>query len=140
MTTFQAEVAITPNDISRLGEQAQDFLLAAGVDQRAAYHVALVLDEVLTNVLLHGGAPRETATIRLDVDDQEVRADVRDPGLPFDPRTASMPERSGDITQREIGGLGLHIVRNVASELAYTREGTCNRTRFAVRRTQGHHG
>jgi anti-sigma regulatory factor (Ser/Thr protein kinase) len=138
MKIFSTEVAVEPKAVSRAGEQAHDFLLAAGVDQRAAHHAALILDEILTNVILHGGAPKETATVQIEVDAEYIRGEIRDSGLPFDPRVEIDAERHRDVSERDVGGLGLHIVRNIASELDYTRDGGRNFTRFSVRRTRSH--
>jgi len=134
MTHFDAEVAIDPKAISQAGEKAHEFLLAAGVDQRAAHHVALILDEILTNVLLHGGAPTETANIQIDIGADSVKAEICDPGLPFDPRTAIDAGSDLKLEEREVGGLGLRLVRNIASELNYRRDGNRNCTCFSVRR------
>jgi serine/threonine-protein kinase RsbW len=140
MNAFEAEVAIEPQSISHLGEDVHEFLLAAGVDARASHHVALILDEILTNVIMHGGAAEETAAIRIDVDAEHVRGEIRDPGRHFDPRGGIDAQPRGAISEREVGGLGLHLVRKVTSELDYSRDGDRNCTRFAVPRIRNHSG
>jgi anti-sigma regulatory factor (Ser/Thr protein kinase) len=50
MDVFVAELTAKLDAISALTEQAAKFLADSGVDTRAVHHVALVLDELLTNV------------------------------------------------------------------------------------------
>jgi anti-sigma regulatory factor (Ser/Thr protein kinase) len=66
MADFLALVPTEPSAISVLTERATAYLAESGVDQRAAHHVALVLDELLTNVATHGGAMEEPASVRED--------------------------------------------------------------------------
>jgi anti-sigma regulatory factor (Ser/Thr protein kinase) len=131
---FSAEIRAEPIAISALTEQAMEYLGAAGVDARATHHVALVIDEMLTNVASHGEAPGGTVRIRIDILPDRVTAEILDPGLPFDPRTASAPDLETDVENRAIGGVGLLLVKTLTSELDYERNGERNCTRFAVAR------
>jgi anti-sigma regulatory factor (Ser/Thr protein kinase) len=133
-TPFAAEIPAEPTAISALTEQAMEYLGAAGVDARATHHVALVIDEVLTNLVTHGAAPGGTVRIRIDIQPDRVQAEILDPGLPFDPRTAPVPGLETDVANRAIGGLGLLLIRTLTCELDYERSRDSNRTRFAVAR------
>lgn len=131
---FTAEIPAEPIAISGLTEQAMDYLGAAGVDARATHHVALVIDEMLTNVASHGEAPGGTVRVQIEILPDRVKAEILDPGLPFDPRTAPEPDLETDVENRAIGGVGLLLVRTMTCELDYERSGDRNRTRFAVPR------
>jgi serine/threonine-protein kinase RsbW len=93
-----------------------------------------VIDEMLTNVASHGAAPGGAVRVRIDILPDRVQAEILDPGLPFDPRAAPVPDLEADVENRTIGGVGLLLVRTLTSELDYERSGECNRTRFAVAR------
>jgi serine/threonine-protein kinase RsbW len=110
------------------------FLKEQGVEARACHHVALVLDEVLTNLGTHGNCLDKPATIRLTVGTKEVSGEIVDVGPPFDPREA--PDPSFDLTadERPVGGLGLYLVRKLSCALEYARENEENHTRFAIAR------
>jgi anti-sigma regulatory factor (Ser/Thr protein kinase) len=134
MADFVAAVMPEPEAISDLTERAQTFLAESGVDARAAHHVALVLDELLTNLASHG-AGKAPASVRLTVADDRVDAEVVDSGAPFDPRRAPNVDVSVPVADRPIGGLGLLLVHRVTEGLDYKRAGDCNYTNFSVRRT-----
>jgi anti-sigma regulatory factor (Ser/Thr protein kinase) len=133
-TPFTAEIRAEPIAISALTEQAMEYLGGAGVDARATHHVALVIDEMLTNVVSHGAAPGGTVGVKIDILPDRVKAEILDPGLPFDPRAAPGPDLETDVENRAIGGVGLLLVRTLTCELDYERSGDRNRTRFAVAR------
>ncbi len=109
-----------------------DYLAGAGVDVRATHHVGLAFDELLTNLGTHGGSPDKPAKVRVTVEPDRVRAEVHDTGPPFDIREAAEPTLTGDIEDREVGGLGLFLIRQFASEIGYERVGGMNCTNFAV--------
>jgi serine/threonine-protein kinase RsbW len=137
MVDFVADVIADPDGISALTERAQAFLAESGVDARAAHHVALVLDELLTNVFNHGGTGKSPASVRLVVGDDRVDAQILDCGEKFDPRREQDIDLSAPVSDRPVGGLGLLLVRRVTDGLDYERVGDRNRTTFWVRRATG---
>jgi serine/threonine-protein kinase RsbW len=56
---------------------------------------------------------------------------VEDDGKPFDPLAAPAPDLTS--AQRELGGVGLHFVRNLMDEVTYTRRDGINRLRLTKR-------
>ncbi len=134
MTSFDAQARAQPQEISALGIRVEDFLQSVGVDARARYHVAMLLEELMGNLGTHGGAANEIACVRITVDPDAVQVELRDHGVPFDPRSAPEPDLSGSIEDRPVGGLGLVLLRKFARDIAYERDGAQNCTRFTVRR------
>jgi anti-sigma regulatory factor (Ser/Thr protein kinase) len=134
VTRFVADLIPNPVAIAGLTGDVADFLRSAGVDARAVHHVALVLEEILTNVATHGGSPDAQASIELEVQPDRVSGEIGDCGKPFDPRSAPDPDITTSIEERKIGGLGLHLVRKLTSALDYRRDGKQNRTAFSVPR------
>jgi serine/threonine-protein kinase RsbW len=134
MNHFSTDIIAEPNAISALTERAAGFLGDLGVDVRAAHHVSLVLDEILTNVATHGGAQGTSASVRLEVAADRVMVEVVDGGAMFDPRNAPDVDLSSSLGERPIGGLGLLLVHRVTEGLAYERIEDRNRTTFWVKR------
>lgn len=134
MTGFARDIVATAQSISELTDQVSGFLRDAGVDDYATHHVMLVLDEVLTNLVMHGDGTPAPASVRLAIAPDRVKGEIVDSGTSFDPRTAADPDRSGGIAERAVGGLGLFLVRQLTAELDYVSEGGRNVTRFSVLR------
>jgi serine/threonine-protein kinase RsbW len=132
---FAAELTAKPDAISALTERVAAFLADSGVDARAAHHMALVLDELMTNVAAHSGAIEAQVSVRLTISPDRVTAEVVDGGAMFDPRIERNPHISAGMEERQVGGLGLLLVHRVTQGLAYERAGDRNRTTFWIGRT-----
>jgi serine/threonine-protein kinase RsbW len=135
MTEFLADVMTEPDAISALIARAMAFLGEAGVDARATHHVALVLDELLTNVGNHGAASEAPASVRLTVGLDRIGAEISDGGAEFDPRCMRDLDLTASVEDRPIGGLGLILVQRLTEVLDYERVGERNNTTFWIRRT-----
>jgi serine/threonine-protein kinase RsbW len=138
MSAFAAELIAEPQAISALTERVAEFLAACGVDARATHHMALVLDELLTNVATHSEAGEAPVSINVKVLPDRVSAEVLDQGAMFDPRSAPVPDLSVGVEERPIGGLGLLLVQRITDGLVYERAGDHNRTTFSICRTSDH--
>jgi serine/threonine-protein kinase RsbW/sigma-B regulation protein RsbU (phosphoserine phosphatase) len=92
-------------------------------------------DEVLNNIISYGYRDGAAHEIRLSMalEDGAVVAEVEDDGLPYDPLGAPVPALSGGISERPVGGLGIHFVRTLNDEVAYERRGNTNRLSFSKR-------
>jgi serine/threonine-protein kinase RsbW len=134
MPRFTVEIVPSLEAIGRLTDEVSVFLRGTGVDARAVHHVALVIDEILTNVATHGGSPDVPATVALDVQPDRISGEIGDTGKPFDPRTAPAPDIGAPLEERKIGGLGLHLVRQLTSALEYRSDGKRNWTTFCIPR------
>ena len=129
MTRFEADVLAQPAAMSELTGKVMGFLQEQGVDTRATHHVALVFEEVLSNLALHGNCRDRPAKIAVRISPDKVIGEVIDAGPPFDPRLAPSPP-----ADRAVGGLGLHLVRTLSSDLEYARRNDENFMRFAISR------
>jgi anti-sigma regulatory factor (Ser/Thr protein kinase) len=134
MSRFESSILATPEAISELTDKVMTFLAEQGVETRATHHVALVLDEVLTNLGTHGNCRDQPAKIALTVEPDKVTGEVIDTGPSFDPRTAPDPSLDIAAADRPIGGLGLYLVRKLSAALEYTRRNDENCTTFAITR------
>jgi anti-sigma regulatory factor (Ser/Thr protein kinase) len=98
------------------------------VTQEITFKVELVLEEVLTNVI-HYAYPAATGEMEIGCSIEADRSFcfvIRDWGVPFNPLERSDPELSGDLSKRQVGGLGIHLVRHMVDELSYQRQDGSN--------------
>lgn len=123
-------------EIARL--QARQFLENNGVDEHALAGVELVLEEAATNVLRYGykGLPPAERWIEIDlqVDLDEVHVLLVDDGKPFDPLDEGAVLLPDTLDDAQVGGLGLLMIRNTASRLAYERREGKNRLTMTIAR------
>lgn len=106
-------------------DRCDETLRHASVREDVRADVRLVLEELMVNMAQHGRSEAGEGTIglRLTVEEGGVLVELHHDGEPFDPLQFDAPRLTGDIADREeIGGLGIHLVRAMASELNYTHD------------------
>lgn len=95
----------------------------------AVADMQVALDEVLSNILKNGfgdGLPHRIE-VTLSVDRNTLTAEIEDDCAPFDPLGVPPPDLGGSLQARRVGGLGMHFVRNLMSEVRYARVDAHNR-------------
>ena len=100
----------------------------AEVPSRALYSVNLALDEVVTNAILYGfdEPAGQEMQVHLQIADSELKGELIDQGRQFNPLEYPMPRLDVPLQEREVGGLGLHLVRSLMDRLDYRRDGAKN--------------
>ena len=86
-----------------------------------SYLLRLEIEEIATNIVKYGYPQEASGVIQLQCvyDAGLLRVIIRDRGRPFDPREHPDPDMGDDLATRQIGGLGLFLVRESADELQY---------------------
>jgi serine/threonine-protein kinase RsbW len=110
----------------------QGFWEEAELPAALGFTFELALEEVFLNVALHGANGVTVPSVALDLiaSDTEVVLIVADDARPFDPLTLATPDTSAALEDRNIGGLGVHLVRQMMDTVSYTFEAGHNRLRM----------
>jgi anti-sigma regulatory factor (Ser/Thr protein kinase) len=87
----------------------------------------LVIEELVTNCVKYGGASAGEVEVEMQVKDGRLTMVVTDQGPPFNPLEWPAPDTSLPPEQREVGGLGLHLLRTLSDEMSYERREEQNR-------------
>jgi len=87
----------------------------------------IAFDELLSNILHHGGG---TIDIAVGIEDGTLSATIVDDGPRFDPLSVPDPDTSLDIDERPVGGLGIHLVRELMDEVRYSHGEGRNKLTF----------
>lgn len=89
--------------------------------------LSLVLEELVANVATYGGRTPCRIEISLAADRDAVLLTVDDDGVAFDPTSAPAPDVVANIADRSVGGLGIHLMRNLMDDVRYVRVDGHNR-------------
>jgi anti-sigma regulatory factor (Ser/Thr protein kinase) len=113
-----------------LFDAVESFCRQAGGDSRSLGRIRLVLDELFTNIVSYahddGGHHRVTVELA-EVRPGTVSICLIDDGRPFDPLDRPPVAIDAPIEQRQVGGLGVHLVKTFMDACEYRREGDTNR-------------
>ncbi|MCW5977343.1 MAG: ATP-binding protein [Bryobacteraceae bacterium] len=111
----------------------------AGFDRGKIYNLCLAVDEIVTNIVLHGYEEAGLSgdiTLRADLDADEFVIRVEDHGKPYDPNAHRMPhpdDLSLPLEDRAIGGLGIMLAMDAVDDLQYDATAAGNVHRFIVK-------
>lgn len=104
--------------------------------EEMVFKVKLAVEEMGLNIIDHGYGSDESKELefRLTADDDSVTMEFIDEARPFDPLTETpRPDTDAGIEERDIGGLGVYLVREMMDEVRYAREGSRNRLTLVIR-------
>lgn len=106
------------NDMREFLEQA---VLVLGGSEDDAGDLVLAVNEAVTNVLLHGYNSQPGPVILcVEVANDDLRVILTDSAPPFDPTRVPPPDIFLPLEDRPLGGLGVHMMRQLTDELVYT--------------------
>ncbi|WP_197046913.1 ATP-binding protein [Paucibacter sp. KBW04] len=94
-----------------------------------AFAVNLCLEELITNIIQHGlqGAPDRFIHIRMSRSDEWLEIKLKDDAPPFDPfEQAPEPSLDAEVEERPMGGLGVHLVKNMMDDVRAFYDGSGN--------------
>ncbi len=100
------------------------FLEAYSCPMKIVMKILLCVEELYANVVNYAYADKGgSCTIELNGDSNEACSEVsiviRDGGIPFDPLAKEDPDITLSADEREIGGLGIYMVKNIMDTVSY---------------------
>ena len=115
-------------EVPRLMEAVEAFCSDHGLGEGIAMEMQLVLEEAVTNSMRHGfkDGGDHSVEIRLAVEGRDLVLEVTDDGIPYNPLQRAPVDVDAPLEERTIGGLGIHLVRNVMDKVSYRRQGGRN--------------
>lgn len=126
--SISIRIAADVREIERLNRLVRQFGELHDVPSRTLYAVNLALDELVTNVILYGyeNSEGKEVVVHIETLGSDLTASVSDDAKPFDPLQVSPPDLNAPLEDRQLGGLGIHLVRSLMDKVTYTREGEKN--------------
>jgi anti-sigma regulatory factor (Ser/Thr protein kinase) len=119
-------------ELERLTAETASFCRDRALGDDVEFDLNLVLEELFTNSVRHGGCDgmEGAAEFGFTIGPDGVVLEYADRGTPFDPLAAPEPDLTGPLEQRPIGGLGVHLIRQIMRDFEYQRWNGWNRIRM----------
>jgi anti-sigma regulatory factor (Ser/Thr protein kinase) len=105
----------------------------AGIDREGCLRILLVVEELFTNTVLHGyrGESESPVWVALALGESGLTLHYEDAAPSHNPFGDFRPtETAVLVAQQTVGGLGLKLIRSLAKDATYSREGERNVTRI----------
>ena len=116
------------SELDVLCDNLRRFCQDAGVSKRQTFEINLALDELFTNIINHGFRDEDEHHVYVTCAKANgvVQITIEDDGIPFNPAAAPHPNLKCAFRDREIGGLGIHLIRSYMDHIEYTRKNDRN--------------
>lgn len=125
---FRMSIGTDRREVAKVNAAFADFAEAQALPAAVWRSVNVVLDELLINTVSYGFADRAGGEVTIDVEVQDglLTVTLSDNGKPFDPLRRDAPDTTLSVEARPIGGLGIHLVRQMVDDVSYRRQGDRN--------------
>lgn len=97
-------------------------------DKKTLHDIQLAAEEVLVNIVNYA-YPNQEGRVEISCfpyQNRELVIEISDCGIPFDPLAKAAPDVSLPMEERQVGGLGIFLVKKLMDRVEYRREGQKN--------------
>ena len=112
-------ISVVPDSDSRevLGEFADSLSKKLEIVPKIANKINIVFDEIYANIVNYSKAT--LATVSYGIENGKLRISFTDNGVPYNPLEAAEPDTTLSAEEREIGGLGIFMVKKMTESMEY---------------------
>ena len=107
---------------------AVDHARRQGFSQQRAKEIELAIEEALVNVMEYAYPGKSGMLILLAEPEPpgKLTFKIRDQGKIFNPLDRESPDLPQELMERPVGGLGIFLIKKIADELSWQRQGNEN--------------
>ena len=111
------------DELTRVASFLNDLGVEWTLSERLVNSLNLVLEEALTNIILHGfnDENRHIIEINFNKSGMEIFISIIDDGIAFDPTIKQDPDILLSAEERPIGGLGVFLIKSMMDKVDYQR-------------------
>ena len=124
---YQRPAILMRNDIQQIPTLAE-WVDGLNIPMELNMPVNLALEEAVSNVMLYAYPGRNDGKVYVEFSDiqeegcRKLIFTISDSGVPFDPTKKGEADITSSAEERAIGGLGIHLVRQLMDNIYYERK------------------
>ena len=115
-------IAATIENIGTVTDFVNEQLESLDCPMKAQMQIDIAIDELFSNIAHYAYNPEiGQATVRVEVVEEPLAVVITfiDKGVPYDPLAKADPDITLSAEEREIGGLGIYMVKKSMDEITY---------------------
>lgn len=130
----------TLDSLDQIAQYVMQCAAEAGLDHKKTYKLRLAVDEIATNIILHGYEANDyegTLELKVEQSPEFLKIVIEDTGPMFDPRSILSSEEATlkqPLEERPIGQLGIYLTIEAVDDFHYERVSERNCNTFIVKR------
>ena len=124
---FEFKIANNFKALNSLCKQVTELLIERKLSVKKKYAVMLALEEMVSNIIKYGYDDDELHDISIKFYfNEDIRLTISDNGHHFDPLQNKPDSLSANIEERQIGGMGIHLTKNMVKSITHNRNDELN--------------
>ena len=135
-----ARIVVVPGTLGSLGpirEFVKEAAAEAGLDSKRTYRLQLAVDEISSNIVIHGYEEHGLTgdvEVRADIGPDSLTITLIDSAVAYNPLNRPEPDDlDAPLENRMIGGLGVYLAIKNVDEFLYRYVDGCNHNLFVVK-------
>ena len=119
--TFEANI----DRIPWLTDEVNVLLEELECPMKAQMQISVAIDELLANIASYAystGTGEVTVRFEFEADSRTVAITFIDSGIPYDPLAKPDPDVTLGVEKRDVGGLGIFLVKKTMDDMTYARQ------------------
>ena len=122
---YQRQITL-PNDVQevpQLNVFVDEVCEQADFDMSTTLKLNLAIEEAVVNVMNYAYPAGEKGDVDIEamINDEYLVFVISDSGTPFDPTAKAEVDTTLSVEERGIGGLGIHLIRQIMDTINYER-------------------
>lgn len=128
MQNFRKEMTVDSKieNIETLTSFVESSLSQFEPTMKAQMQINVAIDELFSNVIHYSGSSKMTLVLEVNQDVLTASLTFIDEGVAYDPLKKDDPDTTLSAEQREVGGLGIFLVKKTMDDVEYKRDGNKN--------------
>ena len=116
-------IEATVDNLSTVTEFITSSLEEKNCSMKTIMQMELVIEEIFVNVASYAYRPNVgNVTIYKEFDNQSITVSFVDSGVDYNPLEHEDPDTNAEIEDRDIGGLGIFLIKKNVDEISYERK------------------
>ncbi len=123
LRVLELSVTNRVDEIVRVNQSFNAFAERHNIPAAVRRKMNVVFAELLSNIVSYAyrDEGEHTIDLRAELSSDRLALTITDDGRPFNPFMSAVPDITVSLEEREPGGLGIHLVRNMMDEVSYRR-------------------
>ena len=126
--SFEIKIENQLSEIVKVINHFKTFSKDHAIKEKLVNMICIAFDELLNNTISYGYNDMDVHEITVNVllRESDLMIRITDDGYEYNPFQEQKPDTSSSISEREIGGLGIHIVKSIMDNYNYERTSNKN--------------
>lgn len=121
------------NELAKVEPFLEKVFQDTNLDPSLFSQLDLALEEAVANVIMYAYPAEEKGSVKLTIDNDKeeiISIELCDGGKPFNPLQHPEDDLNVSLEERKIGGLGIHLIKEIMDSIDYTYKDGCNYLRM----------